>query len=202
MKNKEILIVRHGLTSANIDGRVLGVSDIGLTDKGIFEIEGLAKHLKEKGVAPQKIYTSPLKRALHTAKILNRNLGGAVITSPFLSEINYGNYEGQNNSVLERIQYGYNSEQMKSGNGETVGEVEDRVVVFLNDVFEKKDERIFIVTHAFIASIIAQVILGISRTFETIQPLSTADYVYFKVEIGGVKPISVLMYEKCKKPDY
>lgn len=198
MKEKDIYLIRHGQTVLNVERRALGQSDIGLTDEGVEEVKRLALHLKEQGVQPQRIYTSPLLRALRTAELLQSNLGGFIEEDEALREINYGAYEGVNRQGLREIEYGYSSLKMQEGQGETVEEVEQRIALFLHSILQTNDSSILIVTHAFVASVFTQLMLETPRNFAHIQPMATADYSYFKVQMdyekGGDK-LFVVAYD-------
>lgn len=200
MKEKDIYLIRHGQTSLNAEKRALGQSDIDLTSEGIEETRTLAEHLRELGVKPEKIYTSPLIRAAETAQILQSYLGGAVEVDEALREINYGRYEGTGRQTLKEIEYGYDTQKMLEGRGETVEQVEQRVVPFLKTVLENNASSILVITHAFTASVLSQLMMGVPRSFSYIQPLSTADYSHFRVEKGGENIVNVLTIQRnCLK---
>lgn len=182
---KHIFIIRHGQTSLNINGKILGISNPSLTEAGIRQTYNLAYQLKQKKICPQVIYTSPLKRCTQTARIIQKNIGGIIKKSKFLREVDYGDYEGMSNTILRKIQFGYDSSMMLKGKGETVGLVEKRAKSFLKKLVRSKEENILIITHAFIASVLIQLIMNILRTFQTVKPLGTAGYKYFEVEEGG-----------------
>lgn len=200
MKEKDIYLIRHGQTALNAERRTLGQSDIGLTNEGVEEVKRLALHLKKQGVQPQRIYTSPLLRALRTAELLQSNLGGFIEEDEALREIKYGVYEGIDRQGLREIEYGYSGLKMQEGKGETAEEVEQRVLPFLNSVLQTDEDSVLIVTHAFSASVLAQIMMSIPRTFPNIQPLSTADYSHFRVEKGGENMVNVLSIQRnCLK---
>lgn len=200
MKAKDIYLIRHGQTTLHAERRALGQSDIELTYKGVEEVKRLAQHLRELGVQPEIIYTSSLVRAVRTAELLQSHLGGVIEKNEALREINYGVYEGVDRQGLRDIEYGYDVQKMREGKGETVEEVEQRVTLFLNSVLQTNDSSILIVTHAFSASVLAQVMMQIPRTFPNIQPLSTADYSHFRVEKGGENTVNVLSIQRnCLK---
>ena len=200
MREKDIYLIRHGQTALNAEKKALGKSDIGLTDEGIEEVIRLAQHLGELGVQPARIYTSPLVRATKTAQLLQNYLGGEIETDEALREINYGAYEGVGRQGLREIEYGYSRLKMQEGKGETAEDVEQRVLPFLNSVLQTGESSILIVTHAFSASVLAQIMMQIPRTFSNIQPLSTADYSYFRVEKGGENTVNVLTIQSnCLK---
>ncbi len=200
MKEKDIYLIRHGQTTLNAEGKALGQSDIGLTKEGVEEVERLAQHLSGLGVRPDRIYTSPLVRAKRTAQLLQNSLGGVIEENEVLREINYGIYEGKDKQFMRKIGYGYYSQKMIEGRGETVEELEQKIKHFLNFLLQIDDSSVLIVTHAFTASVIAQIMMGVPRTFPNIQPLSTADYSHFRVEKGGENVVNILSIQRnCLK---
>ncbi len=200
MKELDLLIVRHGKTSHNLEGKTLGLSDPPLMSEGVAEVENLAHHLKIKGVAPDRIYASLLQRHMQTAEGLRVGLGGVIVQSPELKEIDYGVYEGVDRDGLRKVEFGYDSQKMREGQAETVEEVEDRAAAFLNTALSNDDNCIVIVTSAFVASVMTQILLRIPRTFANIQPLATADYNRFTVGRGGENELDVIAIQRnCLK---
>ena len=58
-----LYVVRHGETAANVDGLLLGRADPPLTDRGRSQARALAAAIP----TPQRVVTSPLRRAVETA---------------------------------------------------------------------------------------------------------------------------------------
>ena len=71
MKLKELLLVRHAKSSWEFD-----VSDAErpLKKRGLKDAELVSNHFKTSGFDPDKIFSSPAKRALSTCKIFMKNL--------------------------------------------------------------------------------------------------------------------------------
>ncbi|MBD3343672.1 MAG: phosphohistidine phosphatase SixA [Chitinivibrionales bacterium] len=66
----EIILVRHGIA---VDRTAPGISsdeERTLTDEGIAKTRNAARGLKEMGVVPQRIISSPLVRARQTAEVV------------------------------------------------------------------------------------------------------------------------------------
>jgi broad specificity phosphatase PhoE len=82
-----LLIVRHGETAANAQGRVLGRADPPLTDVGRAQAAALALALPR----PDLVVTSPLQRARHTAQAF----GVAVQVDERWIELDYGELDGR-----------------------------------------------------------------------------------------------------------
>lgn len=91
---KRILYVRHGESTANING-VAGVSDAQLTERGAEQAKVTGQHLKNEGVVT--IACSPFIRARQTAEIIAQELGYPVyeiVTIDELQERYLGEFEG------------------------------------------------------------------------------------------------------------
>ncbi len=90
-----VYIVRHGQTDWNAERRLQGSTDVPLNEEGRAQAracaEGLARVI-ERG-AP--MLTSPLSRALETARIMAPVLGSEVTVDPRLVERAYGAWEGR-----------------------------------------------------------------------------------------------------------
>jgi broad specificity phosphatase PhoE len=71
----EIFIARHGQNEDNVNGILNGHRDLPLTELGRKQAEDLALGIKEVGLDFDAIYSSPLSRALETARIIGRLLG-------------------------------------------------------------------------------------------------------------------------------
>lgn len=87
-----IYLVRHGETDWNCEERLQGITDVPLNRAGIIQGRGLAGRLSR--VHAGCIFTSPLRRARHTAMILHGARGWPVIVHGELREINHGVWTG------------------------------------------------------------------------------------------------------------
>ena len=88
-----VLLVRHGETEWNKEHRVQGSnSDILLNEKGKRQAEALALRLKQEKI--QSVYSSPLKRALDTARVIAPYHQLEIRVEPGLREIDAGELEG------------------------------------------------------------------------------------------------------------
>lgn len=85
----ELVVIRHGQSLADIEGRHEGRADFPLTDLGREQAGKLAKWLKERYTFDM-IIASPLKRAKETAEIIGSNMNQEVIFNENLIEWNNG----------------------------------------------------------------------------------------------------------------
>jgi len=88
----ELTLIRHGETFWNKERRVQGITDIELSETGIDQARRLAFSLKDCPI--DSIHSSPLKRALQTAEIINSFHGKKIEIHPGLMEMDQGDFEG------------------------------------------------------------------------------------------------------------
>ena len=87
-----LILVRHGQTDYNREGRLQGQVDIPLNARGVRQAEVLAGAIAQD--PPDVIVTSPLQRALETARALGRACDREVTTDPAFLERGFGQWEG------------------------------------------------------------------------------------------------------------
>lgn len=92
----ELLVLRHGETEWNRDGRFQGARDSPLTSRGRKQARELGRLLARLGVSPRShaALVSPQGRALETAQIALGPLGIAAAEDPRLVEIGMGDWTG------------------------------------------------------------------------------------------------------------
>ena len=87
-----LILVRHGESEWNRDGRIMGRADIPLTELGRRQAHAVVQALQGEQV--QTVYCSPLKRALETGRMISDDQGCPLIPDPDLQELGRGNLEG------------------------------------------------------------------------------------------------------------
>jgi broad specificity phosphatase PhoE len=88
-----ILLIRHGETDWNRNGRFQGRSDLPLNQKGRDQAHALASALKDEPLTA--IYSSPLTRALETAHFIKDfHPSVPLFEEEGLMEMNLGEFEG------------------------------------------------------------------------------------------------------------
>ena len=98
----ELLLIRHGESVANAEGRVAGHSDYPLSELGVEQAKRVASWLSATGIAWDAAYSSPLSRALSTARIICDKTGrNGPELDPDLSEISAGELEGLTRDEVE-----------------------------------------------------------------------------------------------------
>jgi broad specificity phosphatase PhoE len=92
--DQEMLLIRHGQSTANASGVWQGQLDFPLSEEGRRQAAGAGRALKAARISG--VYASPLSRAFETAEIVAREAGfsGEVIPMPGLAERHGGVLEG------------------------------------------------------------------------------------------------------------
>uniref|UniRef100_A0A451DFG1 2,3-bisphosphoglycerate-dependent phosphoglycerate mutase n=1 Tax=Buchnera aphidicola (Cinara pseudotsugae) TaxID=2518978 RepID=A0A451DFG1_9GAMM len=114
MKNKKIVLMRHGESQWNKLNKFTGWKDVSLSEKGRKEAQNAAEILKKNKFKFDIAYTSVLKRAIHTLWIVLKKLNYIWIPvhkSWKLNERNYGSLEGLNKDEVIN-QYGHKQVQL------------------------------------------------------------------------------------------
>ena len=141
-----IYIIRHGQTELNNKKALQGRSDHPLNDTGIAQAQEAAAMLQ--GVKFDAVYSSPLIRAVQTAKILAPEL--EPIIDERLIEMDYGPYEGMDlqNLAPEVITFFSDFIHNPAPDGmEQLSSVVERAGLFIQE-HGRTDGNILISTHA------------------------------------------------------
>lgn len=128
--NSTIYLIRHGETEWAKNGRHTGRTDIALTDTGREHAGFLLPIFDE--VKFTRILSSPLQRALETAKLAG--LTSRVEPDKELQEWDYGDYEGLTTQQIRDQVPGWSIWTHPCPNGETIDQISqraDRVVATL-----------------------------------------------------------------------
>ena len=151
----KIFIFRHGETYDNRDHIFSGWRDTELTPEGIEEARKIGEELKNEKVT--KAYHSDQIRSKHTLDLV---LGGfhpgvEIVIDPRIKERNYGDLTGLNKDEIEakepeNYKLWHRSYDTPPPNGESIKDVEVRVISFLDELKSnlKPDDVVFISSSA------------------------------------------------------
>jgi broad specificity phosphatase PhoE len=87
-----LILVRHGESVGNSENRLQGQEDYDLTDRGRREAELTAAELARLGAS--QVYTSPLLRALATARVVGVGIGREPVLLAGVAEYHFGEMAG------------------------------------------------------------------------------------------------------------
>lgn len=149
----KIIIVRHGETYSNQKGTYLGWTDIDLNQTGVEQAHEAKEKLKKEKI--DIIYSSPLKRAIRTAEIINENHNLDILMSAKIKERNFGKWD---DLTYKEVTAKYPDEfaawtsdwiNYKIEHGESAIESYQRVCNFTDDVLSRHiDKTVLIVAHS------------------------------------------------------
>jgi broad specificity phosphatase PhoE len=159
-----ILLIRHGETDWNKDRRIMGREPVGLNENGRHQSKQLQEALSDLDV--EAVYSSPVLRAMETAEFLCQGRALAPIPDDRLLEVNYGQWVGKTfmevRAMPGYIPYMQRLETPVAPGGETLYQVRDRAMGFLNHVSELHlDGNILVVSHADWIKCVFMQLLGI-----------------------------------------
>lgn len=133
-----LYLIRHAESMGNVQEFFQGSLDVDISSKGYCQLEELKERFKN--IQLDKIYTSPLKRAVQTAQMVNYYQHLDLIRIPEIVEINAGNFQGKKWSDLPVLfpeayhDWKENQEEFQAPNGESMKDVSNRVVSAMNRI--------------------------------------------------------------------
>ena len=147
-----LLLIRHGETELQSSLRYWGKTDVALGAVGLRQAEQLRDRLAAEKI--DFVYSSELKRAADTARVIAAGHSLPVITCPELREIDFGKLEGLEFAEIQSrfpkvAQMWINrSPSLVYPDGESMLEFEHRVAKFDARLKNRRaDETILIVAH-------------------------------------------------------
>lgn len=149
-----LYLVRHGQTVWNQEKRFQGSLNSELTTLGVRQAELLSKRLEK--IKIDVVYSSPMKRAIETAKIIT-NDGLDIKVDDAFAEMSFGNWEGRFYHEVNELEpdmfYAlFNEpENYLPTTGESFIEVRTRVVGRILELLNNhSEETILIVAHGIV----------------------------------------------------
>lgn len=164
-----LLLVRHGETDWNREGRFQGQIDIPLNAHGLAQAEAARAFLAP--IPLQRAYSSDMARPLRTAEvILGSHPGVPLTTNRGLREIGHGLWEGRLESEIAAgwpdllAAWKRHPETVQMPEGETIGEVWDRSLAAWNRIAAGlgQQETALVVAHDAVNKTILCALLGLS----------------------------------------
>ncbi len=146
------LLVRHGETEWNRDGKAQGHSDITLSERGRDQARALHRALRN--IPIHAVATSDLTRAKETAKLVLGERDVPFHVTPDLREANYGEWEGLTSDEAKARDPDLHAKWLLwdpsfvAPGGESVDEIMIRVKRFLKTQSDlAEDKTLLVVSH-------------------------------------------------------
>lgn len=166
----KIILIRHGETTWNIEGRYQGQEDTPLSERGLRQGQLLAEGLRD--IPIDLCISSPLQRSYQTCKFCADLHGLPVATDERLLEINHGSWEGVLAGDIEK-QYPVEFAQWHSqpqlvempGGGEGLEDVRRRARAAFDDYAERyPDQTVLVAAHDAVNKAIICDLLGLDMS--------------------------------------
>jgi broad specificity phosphatase PhoE len=161
-----LLVIRHGETRWNAEGRFRGCQDIDLNARGRRQAAALARRLVS-AFPIHHVYSSPLRRCLNTARPLARALGLSLVVEPALTDLCFGEWEGMSiEEAAQRFPQEYTAwlrgdPSFRPPGGESTTDAAARLQTFIDDIVAcHQGETVAVVTHEIICQIATCLFLG------------------------------------------
>lgn len=163
-----LILIRHGETEWNVEGRYQGQADPPLNVRGMAQSYELAEQLTKTNL--EIMYTSPLKRAAQTAQVVVEKLQIPLFIEPRFMEIHQGDWQtrlrAEINQLYPDLFHRWESEpwEVNPPNGESLPQVQKRVIAALKELIHKHpNQRVGIVTHRIPIALIKVHYQGLDR---------------------------------------
>lgn len=188
-----LLLVRHGETDWNRDGRWQGQSDTKLNAVGRAQARELAGELDGVDV----VYASDLARARETAELIADEQGLQVSVDQRLNERGFGAWEGLTTAEIE-VAFRDAHERWLAGNDPGADDAEpfdafaERVASFLDEVLARHpDETVLVVAHGGSIRVIHALASGLDyvRDHRSIPAVAHCTVARYAARDGKLAPI-------------
>jgi len=180
--------------------RFRGRADIDLDEVGIRQAEAIAGRIAEWQISA--IYSSPLRRALTTARILARRFDLEVKSLPGIVDIDYGEWQGLSPEEAEArdsalyAKWLESPDTVKFPGGESLAEVMERAASAVDDlIVQHPKETIVLVSHKVVCQILILNLIGLdsSHFWQVAQDVGAVNV----FEVRGGIPSAVLLNDTC-----
>ena len=174
----KLLLIRHGESIGNIDGRLEGQLSTELSPQGQWQARQLSAYLQQNQLQPTFFYSSPLQRAVETATYLEVIAGCSLQLDAGLQELHQGIFQGltwaEANLRYPQVCAALTTtlDYQPVPGAETLMAGYQRATNWYQALWQRHmpGDSVWIVTHAGFMQQLIRVILGCDRTWQiTIQ---------------------------------
>jgi probable phosphoglycerate mutase len=191
-----LLLIRHGETTWNQQGRMQGQNDSPLTPLGLHQARQLAARLK--GVPFTALYSSDLGRAHQTARCIADVTGHEIVADRSLRERSFGIFEGYTHAEIEKrfpehhVPFARRDPHVAMPEGESASQFRDRCVGGLERIAQRHTgETIVVVSHGLVLDALyrtaTKMALDVPRGF----PLLNCSVNTFRYEAGSWLAVAI-----------
>ncbi len=192
----ELILIRHGETLWNQQGRMQGQQDSPLTELGVRQARQLGQRLR--GVPFDALYSSDLGRAYRTALTISEATGRAVNVEARLRERNFGVFEGLTNADIkarypeDHVRFASRDPHYVMPGGESAHAFVQRCVCCFGEIAENhRDATTVVVAHGLVLDALYRTAVGMPIEQPRGFPLLNCSLNTFRYDDGRWKVVAV-----------
>lgn len=199
-----IYLLRHGQTELNKQNLMQGQCDHPLNEQGRLQARNAGKVIRDSGLKFDRVFSSPLRRAVETGEIALCVSGEEFILDDRLMEMSYGPYEETDVKELTLFAMNFlkDPESYPAPEGIEGGlELRARLLEFAREnLFAKDEENILVISHQIALRELLCVLMGLSWRDLKGHWLSNCDICEVK-GADGKNPVPVRILGRDEKHD-
>ncbi len=167
--NTRIYLIRHGETEFNRLGVFRGRLEVDLNEVGLKQAGETGRALVGQGI--ESVLTSPLKRAVVTARTISEILGIEYEIEEAFNNVNLGSWQGIPKKKVEKDypeewkKWTTEPEHLVVPGGESVEDVKRRASARLREIVEARQGVFALVTHRSVIKVLAAYMLDVSPPY-------------------------------------
>jgi broad specificity phosphatase PhoE len=168
-RRQRIFLIRHGETEFNRLGVFRGRYEVDLNERGRRQAQEIGRALKAEDIG--FLLTSPLRRAVETARTIAGELGIQYRIDQAFNNIDLGRWQGVEKDKIKGDfpemwrTWTTEPERLRIPDGETVDEVRQRAASRLLKIVEVEESGFGIVTHRSVIKGLAASMLGVTSPY-------------------------------------
>lgn len=166
MNGTTLIVIRHGETHWNIEGKWQGHEDSPLTDNGVNQAKAVARQLQRYKI--DALYSSDLGRAMQTAEIIAKPHQLKIQPDPRIRERHLGNFQGLTLKEMksqyphEYLKHTSRDANYKAPGGESKEQQYKRSIHFFSEIVGKHpNQTIVIITHGGVVDCLFKHVMGL-----------------------------------------
>jgi len=185
----ELILARHGETAWNVAEVFRGQSDVDLNEVGLKQAELLADYLSGRKI--EAVYSSPLQRALKTARAIALRQGLEAVVSPGLNDLKFGEWEGMPVTEVKKkypilfAEWEQTPHLVKIPGGESLDNVAKRATALVKEVTARHKDTVVFVAHRVVTKVLILALLGLDNSHFWRVKHDTAAITTFTLEKTG-----------------
>lgn len=155
-KKLSVVFIRHGKTDWSKEYLALGPQDLSLNEEGIKQTKVTALRLATLLFPLSTVYSSPLKRAMDTAKILVKSTA-AIKVIPEFKERYFGDYRLLSKTEIQ--------DNVTPSDAESATDFQNRVCSGFHQIIQKHDvdQPLIIISHAKVFQLLSRLLTDLDE---------------------------------------